>query len=180
MLKFYLVNRKELSGYFINKTIEYMVLGLENLKLRIIIEKLKAAATAAGPNTMCYQEIIQTINDLKQAAAECKLTAKLAWKLVTSITTKQRNTNQCMKEFVMNLQRLGALDYLLEFEEHETSTKNLFQGEILVDWDMFLDNSSKMSKLEKERRQKSLFMMVSYEKTINVFEFNLNGEFNTR
>ena len=128
---------------------------------------------------MIYQEIIDVINSLKKIAQDLELTAEKVWKLVTSITTKQRCSNQCLKEFMLNLKKLGVLNYRIPITEHEVTTKNLFQGEIIVDYDKYiLAINEKFSRTDQfKQEQKSKFQLNSQEKTIHVFEFNLNGKF---
>ena len=96
-----------------------VVLSADKMQYHLIIESLRAAATAAGPNTMIYQEIIDVINSLKKIAQDLELTAEKVWKLVTSITTKQRCSNQCLKEFMLNLKKLGVLNYRIPITEHD-------------------------------------------------------------
>ena len=176
-LTFNSVNRKDLAGYFINQTVEMIVFGAEKMKYHLIIETLKAAASAAGPNTMIYQEIMDVINSMKIAAAKLELTADGVWKLVTSINTKVRTDNQCLKEFMLNLKKLGVLDYLIPITEHERSTKGLFQGEVFINYDQYLSNiENKFPKASAFKdKQKSFLLLDSKEKTIYVFEINLNG-----
>ena len=155
-----------------------IVFGAEKMKYHLIIETLKAAAAAAGPNTMIYQEIMDVINTIKIAAAKVELTADRMWKLVTSINTRIRTDNQCLKEFMLNLKKLGVLDYLIPITEHERSTKGLYQGEVFINYDEYLTNIDvKFPKAgDFKDKQKSFLTLDSKEKTIYVFEINLNGK----
>ena len=173
-----LVNRKDLAGYFINQVVEMTVMEAEKMKYHLIIEKLRAAATAAGPNTMMYQEIMDVINSTKISAAKVELNAENIWKLVTSINTRQRTNNQCLKEFMLNLKKIGALDYLIPITEHEKSPKSLFQGEVMINYDEYLINIDGKFHRDTEFKsaQKSVLLLDSKEKTIYVFEINLNGK----
>ena len=154
------------------------VFEADKMKYHLTIEKLRSAATAAGPNTMMYQEIMDVINSIKIEAGKVELTAEKVWKLVTGINTRARTNNQCLKEFMLNLKKLGALDYLIPITEKDRSTKDLFQGEIMINYDEYQINIDMKFHRDSEfkSKQKSMLLLDSKEKTIYVFEFNLNGK----
>ena len=172
------MNRKELAGFFINQTIQYMVLNATSLRLTKILAPLRAAAVSTGANTMMYTEIINVINDLKNQATQLKLNAYQAWFMVSQITTKMRSSNQMLKEFMLNLKTLDVLKYLIVPEEREPNTEKLIQAEQLLNFDKILEVKEQTFKNNQEfkDRQRSFFNLLSQEKTIHVFEFNLNGK----
>ena len=42
-----------------------MILNADQIKVMVVWELLRGAASVAGPNTDCYAEIIEVINDMK-------------------------------------------------------------------------------------------------------------------
>ena len=172
------VNRKELAGYYINQAIQYMVLEANQMRLEKIIGFLRAAAVATGPNTMMYSEIVNVINDLKDQSTRLRLNAYQAWFMVSQITTKMRSSNQMLKEFMLNLKTIDVLQYLIVPEERELNTEKLIQAEQLLNFDKILEVKEQTFKNNQEFKdsQKSYFNFLSQEKTIHVFEINLNGK----
>ena len=84
-----LVCRKELAGHFLQQAAQYMVLNVDAIKLESVWEHLRAAATAAGPNTNLYTEIIESINDMKSDAEMRTLTAHKAWIMVSCLCARE-------------------------------------------------------------------------------------------
>ena len=122
-----------MAGYFINQTLQYITINADKIRFNTIITKLRAAAIAAGQNSMTYQEVLNVINDMKRMSEKLDLTCNLVWFMIANITTKMRSSNQPMKEFMMNLKHLGVTDYLVVPSEAEQTTTTLIQGEIQLD-----------------------------------------------
>ena len=171
------VNRKDMAGYFINQAIQYVTINADKIRFETIINKLRTAAIAAGQNTMTYQEVVGAINDMKSLSEKLQLTCSLIWFMITNISTKMRSSNQPMKEFMMNLKHLGVTEYLVLPKEAEQTTATLIQGEKQLEWDKLQANKEKIfaNHQQLKDRQRSIFMLVSQDKTNHVFEINLNG-----
>ena len=122
-----------MAGYFINQTLQYITINADKIRFNTIITKLRAAAIAAGQNSMTYQEVLNVINDMKRMSEKLDLKCNLVWFMIANITTKMRSSNQPMKEFMMNLKHLGVTDYLVVPSEAEQTTTTLIQGEIQLD-----------------------------------------------
>ena len=173
-----LVNRKELAGYFINQAIEHLVFNADNIRFEKIVVYLRAAATAAGTNSFMYTEIINVINDLKNLAVKLELKAYTVWFMISQISVKMRSTNQVLREFMINLKILKILNYLVVPEEKENSTLHLIQGERVLAFERIQTEKEakfKTTQIFKDR-QRSFINLASQEKTIHVFEINLNGK----
>ena len=155
-----------------------MVLNATKIRLEKILAWLRAAAVATGANTMMFTEIVNVINDLKDQSTQLRLDAYQAWFLVSQITTKMRSTNQMLKEFMLNLKTLDVLKYLVVPEERERDTDLLVQAEELLNFDKILEVKEQTFKNNQafKDRQRSFFNLASQEKTIHVFEINLNGK----
>ena len=170
-----------MAGYFINQALQYITINADKARFEVIIEKLRAAAIAAGQNTMTYQEVINVINDMKRSAEKLQLTCNISWFMIANITAKMRSSNQPMKEFMMNLKHLGVTEYLISPIEAEKTTASLIQGELQLEWDTLQSNKEKIFPNHQhfKDRQRSIFVLVSQDKTNHVFEINLNGKIST-
>ena len=82
-----------MAGYFINQALQYITINADKARFEVIIEKLRAAAIAAGQNTMTYQEVINVINDMKSLAEKLQLTCNISWFMIANITSKMRSSN---------------------------------------------------------------------------------------
>ena len=82
MLNHRLVRRKDLASHFLQRTVQYILLNAEELRIESIWELLRGAAAAAGPNSTLYAEIIEVINDMKDGAAKHTLSAYQTWLMV--------------------------------------------------------------------------------------------------
>ena len=152
-----------------------MMLNADSMKIEAIWELLRPAATAAGPNTNLFAEIVETINSMKLDAARGHLTAYKAWAMVLGLCTRENGclgVNTLQSSFMVNLKRIGFLDYLLVPSQHQEDAE-LFQCENKFDWDMLLTTKSKMAKSTQEN--KSTFLKKSMDHSEHIFEVNSKG-----
>ena len=141
-----LVPRRHLAGHFLQLAAQYMLLNADSIKIEAIWELLRPAATAAGPNTNLFAEIVETINRMKEEASKCNLKAYEAWVMVVALCTREQGSagvNTLQSNFMINLKRTGFLDYLLVPTEHNDD--QLFQCEIPFDWDMLITKRTSLA-----------------------------------
>ena len=110
MQQYYLVRRRDLALHYLQQAVQYILLNGDKLKIESIWELLRPAATAAGPNTNLYAEIIETINTMKTDSAKRNLTAYKAWIMVSCLASREegyRGVSTIMTNFMVNMHRIG-------------------------------------------------------------------------
>ena len=155
-----------------------MVLNADQMKLESIWELLRGAAAAAGPNTNLYAEIIEVINDMKHDSASHCLTAFKAWIMVSCLANRDittPGTNSIMNNFMVNLKRFYALEYVL-VPTRKAADAALFQCEKRYNWDMLLRSRDKPKGLCPVVENKSMLRNKSNDRAAMVFEVNANGK----
>ena len=80
-----------------------------------------------------------------------------------------------MINFMVNLKRLHALDYMLVPTQKEKEAL-LFQGEKMFDWNMLAKSRAKSSKNDFLMENKSILTNKSSDHSIMIFEINANGK----
>ena len=173
------IRRKELATHFIQRTLQYMILNAEQMKIEAIWELLKGAAAAAGPNTTLYGEIVEVINDMKEGAAKHSLTAYQAWVMVSSVANRDiqmPGTNLIMLNFMVNLKRFYALDYILVPTE-KSEDALLIQSEKRFNWNMLAKSRAEPGKVNPAVENRSTLLNKSNDHAALIFEINANGKF---
>ena len=154
-----------------------MLLNADSIKFEAILELLRPAATAAGPNTNLYAEIVETINSMKNDSANCNLTAYKAWVMVVSLCTREQGSagvNTLQSNFMMSLKRIGFLDYLVIPNENQNDAQ-LFQCENQFNWDTLATNRARISGSSAKPVNESIFLKKSMDRTEHIFEINSKG-----
>lgn len=167
-----------MASHFLQRTVQYVLLNAEELRIESIWELLRGAAAAAGPNSTLYGEIIEVINDMKDGAAKHTLTAYQTWIMISCLANRdlhQPGTNLVMINFMVNLKRLQALDYVLVPTQKEKEAL-LFQRENRFDWNMLAKSQAKSSKNDFLMENKSILTNKSRDNSILIFEINANGK----
>ena len=155
-----------------------MLLNADAIKIESVWELMRPAATAAGPNTNLYAEIVEVINSMKVDAAKRNLTAYKAWLLVAGLCTREHGCsgiNTLQSNFMLNLKRIGMLNYMLVPTEHQHGDM-LFQAEEHFDWDLLTKSRNKTSSLFPCIENKTTFLKKSQDRTEHIFEINSKGK----
>ena len=154
-----------------------MILNADQMKIEVIWEMLRGAASAAGPNTTCYTEIIEVINDMKNESAQRMLTAHKAWVMVSCLANRDLNaraTTNIMTEFMNNLKRMQATQYVLVPERKEDESQ-LFQAENKFNWNMLTRSRLNPNPIDPGVENVSMLTAKSNDRSELVFEINSQG-----
>ena len=155
-----------------------MVLNADQMKIESIWELLRGAAAAAGPNTNLYSEIIEVINEMKDGSARHTLTAYKAWIMVSCLANRDiqmPGTNAILINFMVNLKRLYALDYILVPVTKVTDAA-LFQAEKRFHWNMLARSRENPCQIKPAIENKSIFSNKCNQNSAMIFEINANGK----
>ena len=179
-LKIILVRRNELAHHFIQRAGQYMVLNADQIKIESVLEMLRGAASAAGPNTTLYAEILEVINDMKFDAMQKSLTAFKAWRMVAGLANNRAHlpgVNSTMTSFMINLKRIGALSYMLVPSDKEDEGL-LFQNEKRFNWNMLARSRASMEQitLNPGAENNSMLTKTACDGSIFIFEVNMQGK----
>ena len=112
--------------HFAARAIEYVVLHANRLTFAKVIEHFRAVAVAWGAGTKGYEEVVHSINLLKEDMVNFTLTPARVWTHAKNLFHSGKHLTQELIAFMDSLEGNICLDYVITLDQEENVQELLF------------------------------------------------------